>query len=107
MLELQAEQTVTVKKPLVADSSEFTLAAWIKPAAVPDSDAPLVDGGGVTLHLQAGYPQVRCGKQKPAAGPQTDPASGGCSACRVDPQAASWSHLAVVYSAPAGRCTTT
>ena len=99
--ELKPDQSVAVNKPLIAESGEFTIAGWLKPTAVPPTDAAVLDGGGVKLHLQDGYPQVRVGPKRPRAGKHTDAKSGGFNGFSLSQHLNQWTHVAVVYSARA------
>lgn len=100
-LRLTEQQRFEAAGPLLVDSSEFSVALWIRLDREPDTPEPILDGGELALHLEGGLPKLRVRQQDPVDGESTDERTRGFSGIDIGEHLNQWVHLAVIYSAPA------
>jgi len=100
-LRLAEQQRFEVAGPLFVDSSEFSMALWIRLDREPGTPEPILHGGELEIHLQGGLPKLRVRQLEPADGESTDELTRGFSGLDLGEHLNQWVHFALVYSAPA------
>jgi len=99
-LRLGAGQRFEVHGRLFSDSSEFSVAFWVRLDSIPSATAAFLNGGGLAVYLRAGHPSLRVQRSEPLAGRYTDAQTKGFSGIDLAQHLDDWTHLAIVYSAP-------
>lgn len=99
-LQLTADQKLHVEAPLATTSSECSIGFWINLAAIPSTDVPIFDFGGMAIHLTNGLVKVRVAGNEPVTGPSTDANTAAFNRIQLSESQGNWLHLVIVYSSP-------
>jgi hypothetical protein len=100
-LRLAAGQRFEVHRRLFPDSSEFSVAFWARLDSIPTATTAFLNGGGLAVYLQSGYLQLRVGQSDPLVDQNTSAQTNGLGGIDLARHVGQWTHLTIVYSAPA------